>query len=353
MTDKDTGKSIPISLGKPSLRRRLEDYYTLIAPDQLSNPHKWLTKFNTIYNKFGGTQEGERTLANKLTNKYGTTVRLLLVQDHSLPSSDTTTMTTIAQHQHQRDEDWYTTKPVETGNVLFTSPTFDCMAALITTEESTVEQINPFLTHQRLDNMSKFPHYLPTCDPCHRVMRISKSLLGTPIDGKGSTQAPSTSFPSLLVTMVESCATGPLSVLHRCLLHRQRIRVIIRYVNGIRASLTGYLIGFDVHFNLLMKDVLEVYNTRSQNDTTTPGMVEIHRRHHAMTHGVSQRQLQQLLVRGDTVVLCYPADGERSVIPRSSKSPKESLYTPHAKLASVPTPGSLLYAYHRRHSKQR
>ena len=349
MTDKDTSRFIPISLGKPSLRRRLEDYYTLIAPDQLSNPHEWLTKFNTIYNKFGGSQEGERTLANKLTKKYGTTVRLLLADSQTLSNIDTTTMVIMAQ---QRDEDWYTTKPIELGNVSFTSPTFDGMAALMTTDESRVEQINPFLTHQRLDNMSKFPHYLPTCDPCHRIMRIQKPL-GPPIDAKVSNQPNPTSLPSLLVTMVEPCATGPLSVLHRCLLHRQRIRVMIRYINGIRASLTGYLIGFDVHFNLLMKDVLEVYNkNQTRDDATTPVMAEIHRRHHAMTHGVLQRQLRQLFVRGDMVVLCYPSDGERSVIPTTSKSPTKSLYMPQATVASVPTPGSLLYAYQRRHSKQ-
>jgi hypothetical protein len=61
-----TDRPVPISLGKPSLRRRLEDYYSLIAPDQISNPQEWLTKYSVIYEKFGGSYEG--SLPNWPTN---------------------------------------------------------------------------------------------------------------------------------------------------------------------------------------------------------------------------------------------------------------------------------------------
>jgi hypothetical protein len=44
-------RQIPVSLGKASLRVRLEAYYSLIAPDTLSNRSEWLVKFDQIYEK--------------------------------------------------------------------------------------------------------------------------------------------------------------------------------------------------------------------------------------------------------------------------------------------------------------
>jgi hypothetical protein len=44
-------QQIPVSLGKASLRIRLEAYYTLIAPETLSNRTEWLRKYDQIYEK--------------------------------------------------------------------------------------------------------------------------------------------------------------------------------------------------------------------------------------------------------------------------------------------------------------
>lgn len=63
-----------VSLGKPSLRHRLESYYSLIAPDAIADKEDWKRKFEIIYNKFGGSVEGETRLANKLSKKYGNQV---------------------------------------------------------------------------------------------------------------------------------------------------------------------------------------------------------------------------------------------------------------------------------------
>ena len=72
----------PISLGKPSLRCRLESYYSLIAPDAIADNDKWKQNFDIIYDKYGGTVEGETKLAAKLAKKYGSQIRLLVAPPH-------------------------------------------------------------------------------------------------------------------------------------------------------------------------------------------------------------------------------------------------------------------------------
>ena len=39
----------PVSLGKPSLRHRLESYYSLVSPASISDPTKWKANFESIY----------------------------------------------------------------------------------------------------------------------------------------------------------------------------------------------------------------------------------------------------------------------------------------------------------------
>jgi hypothetical protein len=48
-----TPMPIPINTGKLSLRRRLEDYYSLIAPDVISKESDWRRKYELIYDKYG------------------------------------------------------------------------------------------------------------------------------------------------------------------------------------------------------------------------------------------------------------------------------------------------------------
>lgn len=48
---RDRGDQIPVSLGKGSLRIRLEAYYSLISPDNLTNRTEWLQKYDQIYEK--------------------------------------------------------------------------------------------------------------------------------------------------------------------------------------------------------------------------------------------------------------------------------------------------------------
>lgn len=193
--------------------------------------------------------------------------------------------------------------------------------------------------------------------------------------------------------------TGPLSVLHKAFVQRDRVRVLIRYVNGIRGTLTGTLIAFDKHFNLILRDVEEMYSRRqvtnddNHDDVDNNGSrlsnaeMEVQRRiqglasfHDSNRHFKSrdsgegdnnqhsaapapdpaaaaatwscrQRSMRQIMVRGDNVVSVYRADMERSAWPVTSKSPKETMYRKQSiKKLQVPleerigTPGSLIYA---------
>ena len=51
MTNPLIKRQIPVSLEKPSLRIRLEAYYSLIAPQTLQNRSEWLGKFDQIFEK--------------------------------------------------------------------------------------------------------------------------------------------------------------------------------------------------------------------------------------------------------------------------------------------------------------
>jgi hypothetical protein len=50
-TNRSREDQIPLSLGKASLRIRLEAYYSLISPNTLSNRTEWLQKYDQIYEK--------------------------------------------------------------------------------------------------------------------------------------------------------------------------------------------------------------------------------------------------------------------------------------------------------------
>jgi hypothetical protein len=97
VTQEDRQQKIPVSLGKPSLRLRLEAYYKLIAPDQIANFTEWRTRVDQIWDKFGGSHEGEKKLATKLAKKYGSNVRLELAVEqedpHKRDSTSSTNMT--------------------------------------------------------------------------------------------------------------------------------------------------------------------------------------------------------------------------------------------------------------------
>jgi hypothetical protein len=61
----------PVSLGKPSLRHRLESYYSLVAPEAIADAEDWKRKFEIIYNKYGGTNVEDGVRDAKQSTKRG------------------------------------------------------------------------------------------------------------------------------------------------------------------------------------------------------------------------------------------------------------------------------------------
>ena len=55
---------------------------------------------------------------------------------------------------------------------------------------------------------------------------------------------------------------GPLALLKRAYDAKSRVRVVTRHARGVRGSAVGTLAGFDVFFNLILKDVVEEYTVR-------------------------------------------------------------------------------------------
>ena len=171
--------------------------------------------------------------------------------------------------------------------------------------------------------------------------------------------------------------------------NRHRVRVVTRYVDGIRGTLTGQLVALDKHWNLILRDVDEHYTPprRRQRDDDDDEVeepmsnveVEVQRRLRGTMNAQSsrssstgsrvadersdwtnrQRHMRLILVRGDNVVAVYKAADERSAWPVTSKSPTVSEYRCHSMKRGVPpeqrvgTPGSLIYAAARQLRQQR
>jgi len=397
-----------VSLGKPSLKTRLEAYYALVAPEQIAsnNNEQWRARFDQIWDKYGGTHAGEQKLASKLAQKYGTAVRLLTAvtsgDDEDHPQRGVGRQEPMSCHPivQQHTEEWYALNEKEKGSgcVDFLSDRFDPVAAL---HPRNVDEIlsgaGPHVPDfvqgaPILDRVDQFRCLLPVTDPLYRLPPTSKKKQPKQHRGGDPTGAAvassskegitknSSKAPSCFAAIAALHEKGPLSVLYKAFTQRQRVRVVIRYVDGIRGTLTGYLTAFDKHMNLLMRDVDENYTPRRKrqrpsddddNDNKYDHSIsnlqaEVQRRLRGMqapsrTTGTRttndsnngcwtnrQRHLPQILVRGDNVVAVYRAAEERSAWPVTSKSPAQSQYYPNnlppdASLR-VGTAGSLIYA---------
>mmetsp|Transcript_8484 Transcript_8484/g.15996 ORF Transcript_8484/g.15996 Transcript_8484/m.15996 type:complete len:369 (-) Transcript_8484:56-1162(-) len=339
---------IPLSLGKPSLRRRLEDYYSLMAPDVISNEKEWRQKFELIYDKYGGTMEREQSLAKNLMKKYGDAVKLVIVADEEgslggrgLNNQNDKKAKSPTVRPNVRSDNWYelTFTQKDSGIIEFLHEDFDPVAALCVSPLE-IFKVNPYVKDSPLlDNIDKFKFFLPECDPLRKEI-IPKSTIASHQGTVGKPPSSTTEKMKNKVPVFTAMAakyeqSGPLSLLHSIHVNRQRVRVMIRFVDCIRGTLTGYVIAFDKHMNMLMRDVDEVYTSRitkvlEAEDMTKPEL-ELERRkciEQAITKEknplvsccvnprvkVGRRHLQQILVRGDNVVSIWRADAEKQTI---------------------------------------
>jgi small nuclear ribonucleoprotein (snRNP)-like protein len=355
-----------------------------VAPEAISDSEDWRRKFEIIYNKYGGSVEGETKLAQKLAKKYGPQVRLLIAPPHrSMRSGHSSDGVPSIGMKH--DENYFEVTDSQRGSRIlnFTSEHFDAAYALVASERD-VTRSNPSMQldqrtnqSQKLDNISKFRSLLPMCDP-QRNDPKARSVPKAAAKANPTDDTKQKKVPMLLSLSgkYESKKSGPLSLLYSIVANRQRARVMIRYVDCVRGTLTGYVIAFDKHFNMIMRDVDEVYSGRiTQNAKAVEAVVgtlkttdasiintappkaklEAQRRQCYPPDGsggpgpiIKQRHFHQLLVRGDNVVMIWKADAERSAHPLTKKSPSESMYSDSIPSESkVGTPGSLFYALQR------
>jgi len=335
-------------------------------------------------------------LATKLAKKYGNQVMLLIAPPHRSMQRQFKGVVSnfeALQASYKHDESHYEIDESRRGSMVldFTSNRFDAIHAL-DAPLGTVMAANPTVFSatiaenvKRLDNISKFRVDLPECDPLrldptsmHRNVSASKKCNESKPNIDGEPKMKKISMFLSMASQYENKNSGPLSLLYSIVANRQRARVMVRYVDCIRGTLTGYLFAFDKHFNMLLRDVEEIYSGRvsrhleavefssitdddyKSGETRAPSKsrLEAQRRKCYPPDGsggpgpaVKQRYFHQLLIRGDNVVMVWRAESERSNHPRTNMSPLHSIYAntdPGVKQAnSIGTPGSLYYALKR------
>ncbi|XP_049857173.1 U7 snRNA-associated Sm-like protein LSm11 isoform X3 [Schistocerca gregaria] len=66
-----------------------------------------------------------------------------------------------------------------------------------------------------------------------------------------------------VLTRMES-VKGPLAVLRECVNSQIRIKVVTRSMNGIRGYCEAFVVAFDRHWNLALKDIREVWTRKKK-----------------------------------------------------------------------------------------
>jgi len=253
--------------------------------------------------KYGGTYVGERKLSSKLAKKYGSRVKLLLAEQTQKKHEESTTP--------RFDESWYEVPQKRSGVINFSSDQFDAVTLLNSSEAKVRDRNSCFDDHSItcLDNTHQFAKFLPLGDPLHCHTKSAKRAT----NGKQTVakRIPKTKSSHPFAQIADSFQLGPAAMLRN--LQQQRVCVITRYVNAIRGSLTGTLIAFDKHLNMVLLDVEETYTCRPlERGMMTNVQVEVERRRNLLesqSPGIStfvkRRRMKQIMLRGDCVVSVY------------------------------------------------
>ncbi len=254
-----------------------------------------------------------------MAKKYGNAVRLLVAQPASELASKTDEVARVTGDGGDHEESWYEPRPEERNSldISFGSNRLDPIAVLNAPYFSVVER-NPWLNEcSMLDTVAQFALHLPKGDPQRVEPPTSRKrhLSNTGEDIKSGKKAPDL-HP--FEAIAQSVQGGPLA----CLKHfrKQRVRIVIRYVNAIRGELSGILVAFDKHMNMILRDAEEIYSKRPVDRDMSNVEMELTRRGmlaegnfvcaDGKWHG-KKRRMKHLMVRGDNVVSISLSDQER------------------------------------------
>jgi len=93
-------------------------------------------------------------------------------------------------------------------------------------------------------------------------------------------------------TIMDTCTDyGPYSVLRNCYTKKCRVRVWIRRFKGIRGICVGFLIVFDKHINLVLRDVFEeytIFETAKSSNTNNLTHTKTHLPSNVSTNDISK-----------------------------------------------------------------
>ncbi|KAG2788134.1 hypothetical protein Pcac1_g2694 [Phytophthora cactorum] len=211
-----------------------------------------------IVRKFAGR---ERQLCSKLFKKYGEAPDLTFADDTANEKVVTRAAGpgSYSNATYQRQFKAYALPKATDSPLDFRSAQFDALKVLQTPKQ----QLKlPVATAYPLDNIQKCRHLLPESD-ANRQTLVARPKKASPsaAETKAASvkKAPASATLSLFDQLADTYLDGPFRVLRHCFLERMRVFVVIRRINSVRGTCSGFLKAFDKHMNLVLLDVTQEF----------------------------------------------------------------------------------------------